>query len=184
MIEGHYNGPHNRSSPPDLQFNYGGRFWDIGFGVNTVVPGGPLKGLRLSAEWLNPVMTIPTAISSSVRERSGPTRPCRSNPSMNGVRRCEPADAVQFFWTMQAPPSERSSAQSLMASARLSAPIWTIYKIAAPPAQIALRLHEGFTLAEQRLMPRSQPGELGECLRLGERGRDMDAPRAPGPARR
>jgi hypothetical protein len=59
VIEGHYNGPHNHSSPPDLQFNYGGRFWDIGFGVNTVVPGGPLKGLRLSAEWLQPVMDDP-----------------------------------------------------------------------------------------------------------------------------
>jgi hypothetical protein len=54
-IEGHYNGPHNHSSPPDLQGNYGGRFWDIGFGVNTVVPSGSLKGLRLSAEWLQPV---------------------------------------------------------------------------------------------------------------------------------
>jgi hypothetical protein len=59
VIEGHYNGPHNHSSPADLQFNYGGRFWDIGFGVNTVVPGGPLKGLRLSAEWLQPVMDDP-----------------------------------------------------------------------------------------------------------------------------
>ena len=58
-IEGHYNGPHNHSSPPDLQFNYGGRFWDVGFGVNTVVPSGPLKGLRLSAEWLEPVMDDP-----------------------------------------------------------------------------------------------------------------------------
>ncbi|MFO7478693.1 MAG: transporter [Methyloceanibacter sp.] len=58
-IEGHYDGPHNHSSPPDLQFNYGGRFWDIGFGVNTVVTGGPLKGLRLSAEWLQPVMDDP-----------------------------------------------------------------------------------------------------------------------------
>ena len=54
-IEGHYNGPHGHASPPDLQFNYGGRFWDIGFGINTVVPSGALKGLRLSAEWLQPV---------------------------------------------------------------------------------------------------------------------------------
>jgi hypothetical protein len=59
QVENHYNGPHNHSSPPDLQFNYGGRFWDIGFGVNTVVTGGPLKGLRLSAEWLQPVMDDP-----------------------------------------------------------------------------------------------------------------------------
>jgi Putative MetA-pathway of phenol degradation len=54
-IEGHYNGPHGHASPPDLQFNYGGRFWDIGFGINTVVPSGTFKGLRLSAEWLQPV---------------------------------------------------------------------------------------------------------------------------------
>ena len=58
-IEEHYNGPHNHSSPPDVQANYGGRFWDIGFGINTVVPSGPLTGLRLSAEWLQPVMDDP-----------------------------------------------------------------------------------------------------------------------------
>jgi hypothetical protein len=58
-IEGHYNGAHAHSSPPDLQANYGGRFWDIGFGVNTVVPNGALRGLRLSAEWLQPVMDDP-----------------------------------------------------------------------------------------------------------------------------
>ncbi len=58
-IEGHYDGPHNHSSPPDLQFNYGGQFWDIGFGINTVVPSGALKGLRLSAEWLQPVYDDP-----------------------------------------------------------------------------------------------------------------------------
>jgi hypothetical protein len=58
-IEGHYNGPHNHSSPADLQFNYGGHFFDIGFGVNTVVPGGAFKGLRVSAEWLQPVFDDP-----------------------------------------------------------------------------------------------------------------------------
>jgi hypothetical protein len=58
-IEEHYNGPHNHSSPPDLQPNYGGRFWDIGFGINTVVPSGVLKGFRLSAEWLQPVYDDP-----------------------------------------------------------------------------------------------------------------------------
>jgi hypothetical protein len=58
-IEGHYNGLHNHSSPPDLQFNYGGRFWDIGFGVNAVVPAGTLKGLRIGAEWLEPIEDDP-----------------------------------------------------------------------------------------------------------------------------
>lgn len=56
-IEGHYNGPHNHSSPPDLQANYGGDFLDIGFGLNTVVENGPLRGNRFSIEWLQPVYT-------------------------------------------------------------------------------------------------------------------------------
>ncbi|MDX2308258.1 MAG: transporter [Hyphomicrobium sp.] len=55
QIEGHYNAGHNHSSPPDLQYNYGGNFWDVGFGVNTVVPSGLLQGHRLSVEWLEPI---------------------------------------------------------------------------------------------------------------------------------
>jgi hypothetical protein len=58
-IEGHYNGPHNHSSPPDLQGNYGGNFMDVGFGFNTVVLDGPLRGNRLGIEWLQPVYTDP-----------------------------------------------------------------------------------------------------------------------------
>lgn len=54
-LEGHYNGPHGHASPPDLQTNYGGQFFDVGFGVNFVVPGGVLKGHRLGVEWLQPV---------------------------------------------------------------------------------------------------------------------------------
>jgi hypothetical protein len=42
-------------SPPDWPSNYGGRFWDVGFGLNTVVPSGILQGHRLSAEWLQPI---------------------------------------------------------------------------------------------------------------------------------
>ncbi|MFN3868934.1 MAG: transporter [Hyphomicrobiaceae bacterium] len=55
QIEGHYNGAHNHSSPPDLQYNYGGLFWDVGVGINAVVPSGPLKGHRLGVEWLQPL---------------------------------------------------------------------------------------------------------------------------------
>lgn len=54
-IEGHYNGPHNHSSPPDLQTNYGGRYLDVGIGLNAVVPTGPLQGHRLSLEWMEPI---------------------------------------------------------------------------------------------------------------------------------
>ncbi|HQR52727.1 MAG TPA: transporter [Burkholderiales bacterium] len=56
-IEGHYNGAHNHSSPPDLQANYGGNFLDIGFGLNSVVESGWLRGNRFSIEWLQPVYT-------------------------------------------------------------------------------------------------------------------------------
>ncbi|MGL4395456.1 MAG: transporter [Hyphomicrobium sp.] len=55
QIDGHYDGAHGHSAPPDLQYNYGGRFWDVGFGVNMVVPDGALKGHRLSVEWLQPI---------------------------------------------------------------------------------------------------------------------------------
>lgn len=33
-IQGHYNGPHNHSSPPDLQRNYGGDWLDVGAGLS------------------------------------------------------------------------------------------------------------------------------------------------------
>jgi hypothetical protein len=45
-IEGHYNGAHNHSAPPDRQQNYGGEVLDAGLGANLVV----LDGLRLGAE--------------------------------------------------------------------------------------------------------------------------------------
>lgn len=35
--------------------NSGGRFWDVGFGLNVVVPGGEFSGNHLSVEWLQPV---------------------------------------------------------------------------------------------------------------------------------
>jgi hypothetical protein len=58
-IEGQYNTPHNIGSPPDLVANYGGCFWDLGLGVNTVVPSGPLKGHRFAVEWLQPLSDDP-----------------------------------------------------------------------------------------------------------------------------
>ncbi|MEQ1557598.1 MAG: DUF3570 domain-containing protein [Methyloglobulus sp.] len=44
--------------PNDYPANYGGRFWDVGFGLSAVVPGdGLLGGNRVSVEWLQPVHT-------------------------------------------------------------------------------------------------------------------------------
>ena len=54
-IKGHYNGPHNHSSPPDRQPNYGGEFLDLGIGLNAVVQRGVLRGNRLGLEWLVPL---------------------------------------------------------------------------------------------------------------------------------
>jgi Protein of unknown function (DUF3570) len=39
----------------DYPQNYGGRFWDVGFGLSAVVPSGDLAGNRVSVEWLQPV---------------------------------------------------------------------------------------------------------------------------------
>lgn len=41
--------------PQDYPQNYGGRYWDIGFGLSAVVPTGDLAGNRVSVEWLQPV---------------------------------------------------------------------------------------------------------------------------------
>ena len=51
----HYNGPHNHASPPDRQPNYGGRFLDVGIGLNAAVQSGVLQGHRFGVEWLQPL---------------------------------------------------------------------------------------------------------------------------------
>jgi hypothetical protein len=44
--------------PQDFPHNYGGQFWDVGFGLNATVPGdGLLGGNRISVEWLQPIHT-------------------------------------------------------------------------------------------------------------------------------
>ena len=54
-IKGHYNGLINQYSPADYPSNYGGQYWDVGFGMSAMVPSGDLAGNRLSVEWLQPV---------------------------------------------------------------------------------------------------------------------------------
>lgn len=62
-INGQYNGADGQFSsilkfgPQDYPQNYGGRFWDVGFGLNAVVPSGGLAGNRVAVEWLQPVDT-------------------------------------------------------------------------------------------------------------------------------
>lgn len=54
-IEGQFNGPSPGSAPVDYPNNYGGRYWDVGFGLNAFVPSGTLEGNQLSIEWLQPI---------------------------------------------------------------------------------------------------------------------------------
>ena len=54
-VKGHYNGPHNHTSPPDIQPNYGGQFVDLGIGLNAAVQSGALHGHRFGIEWLQPL---------------------------------------------------------------------------------------------------------------------------------
>jgi Protein of unknown function (DUF3570) len=54
-ISGEFNNAHPTDGPQDHPGNYGGRFWDVGFGLSTLIPSGDLQGNRLSFEWLQPV---------------------------------------------------------------------------------------------------------------------------------
>ncbi|MGX2039221.1 DUF3570 domain-containing protein [Methylocaldum sp. MU1018] len=54
-IRGEYNGTFNKLGPMDYPSNYGGRYWDVGFGLNAFVPTGELRGHNLSFEWIQPV---------------------------------------------------------------------------------------------------------------------------------
>lgn len=54
-VKGGYNGTFNKLGPMDYPSSYGGRYWDVGFGINAFVPTGDLQGNNLSFEWLQPV---------------------------------------------------------------------------------------------------------------------------------
>lgn len=43
--------------PMDYRQNSGGKYWDVGFGLNASMPSGAFAGNTLSVEWLQPVYT-------------------------------------------------------------------------------------------------------------------------------
>lgn len=47
--------PFNPTGPMDYASSHGGRYWDVGFGLNAVVPSGSLAGNQLGVEWIQPV---------------------------------------------------------------------------------------------------------------------------------
>ena len=54
-LQGAYRGVYHQIGAMDFTNNYGGRFVDVGFGINASMPNGRLQGNRLSFEWLQPV---------------------------------------------------------------------------------------------------------------------------------
>jgi len=54
-LRGEYNEFHRPIGPMDSQSSYGGQFWDLGVGLNAVIPSGDLAGNGLSVEWIEPV---------------------------------------------------------------------------------------------------------------------------------
>ena len=54
-----YNGIYNPVGPMDYTSNYGGHYWDLGFGLNAMMPTGNLRGNHLSVEWLQPIHDDP-----------------------------------------------------------------------------------------------------------------------------
>lgn len=46
-----------KSGPMDFPGSYGGRYWDLGLGLNAVVPSGVLAGNRFGFEWLQPIIS-------------------------------------------------------------------------------------------------------------------------------
>ena len=53
-LHGAYRGVYHQIGSMDYGQNYGGRFIDVGFGLNVSMPSGSLQGNRLGFEWLQP----------------------------------------------------------------------------------------------------------------------------------
>jgi hypothetical protein len=54
-IRGEFNRPSTSGATVDSPANYGGKFWDVGFGLNLTVPTGAFAGHGFNVEWLQPV---------------------------------------------------------------------------------------------------------------------------------
>jgi hypothetical protein len=58
-VNGYYNGPHSLSATFDIPSNFGGHYWDLGFGLAAAVPDGAFKGNQVAVEWLQPLFDDP-----------------------------------------------------------------------------------------------------------------------------
>lgn len=54
-LQGEYNRPHVPVGTMDTPANHGGKYWDIGMGLNATIPGGSMAGNTFSVEWIQPL---------------------------------------------------------------------------------------------------------------------------------
>lgn len=54
-VRGRYEGATTNSAPVDFPENYGGRYWDVGFGLDAAIPLASLEATRFSFEWIQPI---------------------------------------------------------------------------------------------------------------------------------
>jgi len=54
-LHGEYNDVHSPIGPMDSPESYGGEYYDLGFGINAMIPQGDLAGNSLSIEWIQPM---------------------------------------------------------------------------------------------------------------------------------
>lgn len=55
QLHGEYNKDHRPIGPMDSPESYGGEYYDLGLGINAMLPTGDLAGNSLSVEWLQPM---------------------------------------------------------------------------------------------------------------------------------
>ncbi|MGZ8243252.1 DUF3570 domain-containing protein [Methylomagnum sp.] len=55
-VDGQYKASASYSGTMDFPANYGGHYWDVGFGLNATVAEGAFQGNQLGVEWLQPVL--------------------------------------------------------------------------------------------------------------------------------
>jgi len=54
-LHGAYDRPHVPIGTMDTPANHGGKYWDIGMGLNVTIPGGSLAGNSFGVEWIQPL---------------------------------------------------------------------------------------------------------------------------------
>jgi hypothetical protein len=54
-LHGEYDGLHVPIGTMDTPANHGGKYWDIGMGLNATIPGGSMAGNTFSVEWIQPL---------------------------------------------------------------------------------------------------------------------------------